>query len=66
MITADTHEDLAVPDESFSFGVLEMAQALGDFTSLDRTGRRVMLARLPRRDVGMLQQFCDELLAGGR
>jgi glucose-6-phosphate isomerase len=66
MITADTHEDLAVPDESFSFGVLEMAQAHGDFTSLDRTGRRVMLARLPRRDVGMLQQFCDELLAGGQ
>lgn len=64
IVTAETHEDLAVPNAPFSFGVLEMAQAHGDFTSLERTGRRVMLARLPRRDVGMLQQFCDELLAG--
>jgi hypothetical protein len=64
IITAESHEDLAVPNAPFSFGVLETAQALGDFTSLDRTGRRAMLARLPRRDAGMLQRFCDELLAG--
>ena len=35
-------EDLPIPGEPFSFGVLEMAQALGDFQSLDRTGRRAL------------------------
>jgi len=51
VIAADADEDLAIPGEPFSFGVLEMAQALGDFQSLDRTGRRALLVQLPRRDV---------------
>ena len=40
IITADATEDLAIPEAPYSFGVLETAQALGDFQSLDRTGRR--------------------------
>ena len=56
IITADPTEDLPIPDEPYSFGVLEMAQALGDFESLDRTGRRALLVRLERRDV---QLFTD-------
>jgi glucose-6-phosphate isomerase len=65
IVTANPHEDLAVPNEPFSFGVLETAQALGDFASLERTGRRVLLARLPRRDIGMFREFCGTLLATG-
>ena len=30
----------SLPEAPYSFGVLETAQALGDFQSLDRTGRR--------------------------
>ena len=64
VITAEPSEDLAVPGESYSFGVLETAQALGDFQSLERTGRRALLVRLPQRDVTRLRQVIDALLAG--
>jgi hypothetical protein len=46
-----TDEDHPIPGEPYSFGVLEMAQALGDFTSLDRAGRRVLHVHLPSSDV---------------
>ena len=36
IIVAEADEDLAIPDQPFSFSVLETAQALGDFQSLDR------------------------------
>ncbi len=56
LITADGAEDLPVPGEPFSFGVLEMAQALGDFQSLERTGRRAVHLHLPRRDAALLRR----------
>ena len=46
MLTADGSDDLPVPDAPYSFGVLELAQALGDFRSLDQAGRRVLHAHL--------------------
>jgi hypothetical protein len=51
IVAADAAEDLSIPGEPYSFGVLEMAQALGDFQSLDRTGRRALFMRLARRDL---------------
>jgi glucose-6-phosphate isomerase len=63
VITADASEDLAIPGETFSFGVLEMAQAIGDFQSLDRTGRRAMHIHLPRRDPALLETVAAALLA---
>ena len=62
IVTADAQEDLAIPGEPFSFGVLEMAQALGDFTSLDAEGRRALHVHLPRRDVDLLKRVFDRLL----
>jgi glucose-6-phosphate isomerase len=62
IVTADPKEDLPIPDEPFSFGVMEMAQALGDFESLDQAGRRVLHVHLPRRDVGLLQRVFDRLV----
>jgi hypothetical protein len=62
IVTAAAQEDLPIPDEPFSFGVLEMAQALGDFESLDRTGRRALHVHLPRRDVDLLKRVFDRLL----
>ena len=63
VITAEGAEDLAIPGEPFSFSVLEMAQAVGDFQSLDGTGRRALLVRLPRRDPALLRTL-GEMLVG--
>jgi len=41
-ITADDKEDLAIPHEPFTFGVLKQAQALGDFASLASRDRRAI------------------------
>ena len=62
VITAAASEDLPIAGEPFSFGVLEMAQAVGDFQSLDQTGRRALHLHLPRRDVDLLRQVFDALL----
>jgi len=61
IVTAEVAEDLAIPGEPFSFGVLEMAQALGDFESLDKTGRRALHVHLPKRDVQLLRDVFKQL-----
>ena len=43
-------EDIAIPDKSFSFGTLELAQGLGDFASLEATSRRAIHVHLPSPD----------------
>ena len=63
LLTADPAEDLPIPGEAFSFGVLEMAQALGDFRSLEQTGRRALHVHLPRRDPELLQRTLATLSA---
>jgi len=50
-ITADAGSDLAIPGRKAGFGVIENAQARGDFEVLARGGRRVLRAHLAR-DVG--------------
>jgi glucose-6-phosphate isomerase len=62
IITAGPSEDLPVPGEPYSFGVLEMAQALGDFESLERTGRRAVHVHLPRRDPSLLERVAARIL----
>jgi len=62
IVTADVQEDLPIPGETFSFGILEMAQALGDFESLDHERRRALHVHLPRRDVELLKHVFDRLL----
>jgi glucose-6-phosphate isomerase len=61
IVTADPREDLPIPNEPYSFGVLEMAQALGDFQSLERTGRRALFIRLQKRDVDQFEELATEL-----
>ena len=65
VITADATEDLAIPGEPFTFGVLELAQGVGDFQSLDRTGRRALHVHLRIRDPQLLREVSQRLLAGG-
>jgi hypothetical protein len=62
IVTSPPAEDLPIPNEPFSFAVLEMAQAIGDFQSLDKTGRRAMFMHLPRRDAELLRRVFAVLL----
>ena len=41
-ITSDNQEDVAIPGKGSSFGALAKAQAVGDFRTLQRLGRRVV------------------------
>src|SRR5262249_28156636 len=55
LITASPQPDLAIPGEPFSFGTLELAQAVGDFGALDASGRRAMHAHLPNPDASLVK-----------
>jgi hypothetical protein len=63
LITAAPRDDLPIPGEPFSFGTLELAQAVGDFNSLDAAGRRALHAHLPSPDRGLLKALGEALLA---
>lgn len=45
-VTSDDAEDLPIPDEKFSFGILKQAQSLGDFVALSSRDRRAVRAHL--------------------
>ena len=62
LITAPAREDLDIPGQPFSFGTLELAQALGDFASLGETHRRAVHVHLPARDPRILNDMLTELL----
>jgi transaldolase/glucose-6-phosphate isomerase len=62
LITATPSHDLPIPGEVFSFGTLELAQGVGDFTSIDRAGRRAIHAHLSAPDSRLLQILTDTLL----
>jgi len=47
-ITSEDVEDVKIPGEVFSFGILKQAQALGDFESLSRRHRRAIRIDLGR------------------
>jgi glucose-6-phosphate isomerase len=63
LLTAPAQEDVSIPNEAFSFATLEFAQALGDFASLDATGRRAVHVHLPAADPKWIDQIADLLLA---
>ncbi|MGH7642143.1 MAG: bifunctional transaldolase/phosoglucose isomerase [Candidatus Dormibacteria bacterium] len=64
-ITGVHHADLAIPERLYTFGVLQQAQALGDYQALTQRGRRVLRVRC--EDVGrgleQLTQVVERLLA---
>lgn len=54
-ITAEPVEDLEIPEQGMSFGMLERAQALGDYEALAARGRRILRLNLPSsKDIKML------------
>jgi len=62
LITATPDQDIPIPGAPFSFGTLELAQALGDFSSLGAAGRRVLHIHLPKPDAGLLADTLNALL----
>jgi transaldolase / glucose-6-phosphate isomerase len=58
ILTADAAKDVPIPGESYSFGTLELAQALGDFASLEATGRRVARLHLPAATATAVSNAC--------
>ena len=62
LVTAAPADDLPIPGETFSFGTLERAQALGDFASLDAAGRRAVHAHLPSPAPRLLRLLIATLL----
>jgi glucose-6-phosphate isomerase len=61
IVTAPAENDVPVPDAPYSFGVLEMAQALGDFQSLDRANRRAAHVHLPDRTSDSMARLANLL-----
>ena len=61
ILTARPENDLQVPGAPYSFQILEMAQALGDFESLDRANRRAAHVHLPNRRAESFARLADFL-----
>ncbi len=59
VITTDEREDIQVPGESYTFGVLKQAQSIGDFQALKNKGKRVIRVHL--NDESDLYKFLDAL-----
>jgi len=66
VITADPKQDIPIPGEPFTFGVLELAQALGDFASLEASGRRALRVHLGTYDIAALDRACALLETAAR
>ena len=62
LISATPAADVPIPGQPFSFATLEYAQALGDFQSLDATGRRALHVHLPSPDAKAIAALGDALL----
>jgi len=60
-ITGDDAEDLPVPGQRYTFGVVKAAQARGDFDVLAERGRRLLRVHLPADLEGGLEIFASAL-----
>jgi glucose-6-phosphate isomerase len=69
MITSEKPEDLAIPGAKYTFGQLEMAQALGDFQSLGRLGKpalRLHLTEGAPAGLAALRRAVDQVFSASR
>lgn len=61
-ITCDDADDLPVPGQKYTFGVVKAAQARGDFQVLAERGRRALRVHLPKDVNGGLERLGRVLL----
>ena len=65
VITTDEPDDLAVPGEKYSFGLVKAAQAQGDSEVLAQRGRRLLRIHLTgnlARGLASIAQMIDTIL----
>jgi transaldolase/glucose-6-phosphate isomerase len=55
VITADHKQDLVIPGRKASFGTVQMAQAIGDFSVLNQRARRALRIHFKDLDAGLKQ-----------
>jgi transaldolase/glucose-6-phosphate isomerase len=65
-VTADNAEDVPLPGEPFTFGVLKQAQALGDFQSLASRSRRALRFHVGEDVAAGLRALLDIVQGGIR
>ena len=58
-VTADHAQDLAIPDQKYTFGVVIDAQAAGDLSVLQQRGRRALRAHLGKDVAAGLKYLTD-------
>ena len=61
LISSETKEDLSIPEESYTFGQLERAQAMGDLEALESKARWVIHVRLPEPSEKALDAACAKI-----
>ncbi|MFC2001123.1 glucose-6-phosphate isomerase [Chloroflexota bacterium] len=61
LVTADHAQDVTIPGNPYTFGVLADAQASGDLQALQSAGRRVARAHLSEGDVAAISGLLNEL-----
>jgi transaldolase/glucose-6-phosphate isomerase len=60
-VTCDDAQDLPVPEQKYSFGVVKAAQARGDFEVLAERGRRALRIHLGSDVAAALQELSDHI-----
>jgi glucose-6-phosphate isomerase len=65
-VTGAVTRDVPVPGRPYSFGRLELAQALGDQRALSERGRPFVRLHLTSREAGVHQLLDAAEAAGGR
>jgi len=63
-ITCDDENDLPVPEQKYTFGIVKSAQARGDFEVLNERGRRALRVHLGADVDGGLKNFQAAIAAG--
>jgi transaldolase/glucose-6-phosphate isomerase len=53
VITADHKHDLAIPGRKISFGTVQLAQGIGDFSVLNQRARRALRIHLKDTESGL-------------
>ena len=69
MITSEKPEDLPIPGAKYTFGQLEMAQALGDLQSLGRLGKPALRLHLTEgvpAGLSSLRRVMDQVFSASR
>jgi glucose-6-phosphate isomerase len=61
LLTAEEREDLPIPGEPYTFGVLKQAQALGDFQAMQQRGRRILRVHIRGDLAGTIRRLGSAL-----